>query len=186
MAYKVSYYIIIMSIIHVSCYTEKKTIFKNLKVELSIVATFFSSKNVLSIYTLANSEPSKLTWHMWTSPGISEMPRYVPVTLTPTTGPYQPPLTCLLSFLSSQASLWVTATDFCPYLAQDKWLELDFPGSLLICVKDPRSQASSLISQKEQHLLGPIPAQLVSPLLGPSLKGERKQITFKTCIGKYE
>lgn len=72
MAYKVSYYVIIMCIIHVSCYTKKKTIFKNLKVELSIVATFFSSKNVHSIYTLANSEPSKLTWHMWTSPGISE------------------------------------------------------------------------------------------------------------------
>lgn len=72
MAYKVSYYIIIMCIIHVSCYTEKKTIFKNLKVELSIVATFFSSKNVRSIYTLANSEPSKLTWHKWTSPGTSE------------------------------------------------------------------------------------------------------------------
>lgn len=59
MACKVSYYII-MCIIHVSCYTEKKAILKNLKVELHIVATFSSSKNVHSIYTLANSEPSKL------------------------------------------------------------------------------------------------------------------------------
>ena len=61
MAYKVSYYIIIMCIC-IILHRKKKTIFKNLKVELHIVATFSSSKNVHSIYTLANSEPSKLTY----------------------------------------------------------------------------------------------------------------------------
>lgn len=71
MAYKVSYYILLLCI-YVSYYIGKKTIFKNLNVELHIVATFSSSKNVHSIYIGQLWAFPTIDLHMWTNPVIGK------------------------------------------------------------------------------------------------------------------
>lgn len=81
------------------------------------------------------------------------------------------------AFPASQASLRLSARDFCPHLAQGWWPGVGFPTANLC--EGP--QVSGLWSYQPKRVAPPwthpCPAGVL-PLISSSLKRDRKQITF--------